>query len=705
MREQVTTNRYQIAISYARRGWAVIPVHGYIDGKCTCWKAGNCTSPGKHPIDSDWPRTRLSLPDIYTVFIEDHPYANIGIITGDASGVWGMDIDPKNGGFASFDRLIAEYGPLPETYTQHTGSGGMHILFDMPGFAVKSDTMGKIFGPGIDIRGNGNMIVMSGSESGIGPYGDRTPLPTCDTPQWIQKLLSTPAVTGEAEFVIIEGQPDWLKDLDEWDKERCDKYAMSGIHKECAEYSAARNGDGCNSLFKSACAVLELTQSTWNSISPEQGKEILNSARMRRIQTHKKGGGQTAEEFKTTWRSARKRIVGRGRLFPPDPNAALEIDDDGYSPGEVRPQGATVSEYTHVELSQEPDPSSWHIEDINDVLDGTREPIVPQLASRNDGVKLLYRGKEHAIAGEPESGKTWFALMCVLDILISGGRVTYVDFEDDATTVVGRLLNLGILKDRLRPDAGQFRYVRPEAKPRWGDLQSLLTFPDGVADLLVFDGWTEGAGLVGLDIMSQEDITKWRQFMVRPALTMGTAVLTTDHVTKDPDSRGRFSIGAQHKLAGLTGVMFVIEAAQTWGRGEKGRSKVIITKDRNGGLRPHGKHDGKANYTHIGDLVGDATSGEMCNLIMWPPFEDEPEDSEAPPRKIAHIVKQIEKLLRYRAEPMSFRGMEAAIEGRQESIRMAISWLEDQGNLKVDVGPNRVKFHSWIDLPIDDDGC
>jgi hypothetical protein len=36
------------ASDYAHRGWRVLPLHGIVEGKCTCGKK-DCGSPGKHP--------------------------------------------------------------------------------------------------------------------------------------------------------------------------------------------------------------------------------------------------------------------------------------------------------------------------------------------------------------------------------------------------------------------------------------------------------------------------------------------------------------------------------------------------------------------------------------------------------------------------------------------------------------------------------
>ncbi|MGZ4925480.1 MAG: hypothetical protein ACXV4B_03400, partial [Halobacteriota archaeon] len=40
----------EMALEYARRRLPIVPLHGIIDGTCTCAKGSSCTSPGKHPI-------------------------------------------------------------------------------------------------------------------------------------------------------------------------------------------------------------------------------------------------------------------------------------------------------------------------------------------------------------------------------------------------------------------------------------------------------------------------------------------------------------------------------------------------------------------------------------------------------------------------------------------------------------------------------
>lgn len=347
--------------------------------------------------------------------------------------------------------------------------------------------------------------------------------------------------------------------------------------------------------------------------------------------------------------------------------------------------------------------SGWLPIDLAAVLNDTAPIVLPEIGRRQDGVRLLYRGKEHSIASEPECGKTWFALMQVIDALKSGGRVLYVDFEDDERTIVGRLKTLGLLTSRLTPEANQFRYVRPEGPHQVEWLHELLSFGDGMfADLVVYDGVTEGMQLWGLDPLNQNAAAEWRRLLIKPAMSVGAATLATDHVVKNKEARGTYAIGAQHKLAGLNGAQFLMERVDPFGRGLKGRSRVLVSKDRNGGLRQHGQPvEGAPGITYIGDLVGDATSGEMESLNFWAPRADdegaEGADESAAPTldpKLRKVIDAITAVLAGKPEPLTFNAIKARIHGSDDRIRAALAWMEDSGDLIVTQGPRKSNLHA-----------
>jgi putative DNA primase/helicase len=156
------------ALQYAAHGFRVVRMHPVRDGRCACAEGKACDRPGKHPS------TRHGVKDATTdrgqikSWWAASPNANIGIATGSASGILVLDIDPRNNGEETLARLTTELGPLPETITAITGGGGRHLIFNHPSFPVRKDTMGKVFGLGIDVLSDGCIMVAPPSRHASG---------------------------------------------------------------------------------------------------------------------------------------------------------------------------------------------------------------------------------------------------------------------------------------------------------------------------------------------------------------------------------------------------------------------------------------------------------------------------------------------------------------------------------------------------------
>ena len=89
------------ALSYARLGWPVIPLHYPVGGGgCSCNNPA-CDSPAKHPIGKLVPhglKDATTDEELIRQWWARYPQANIGIRTGAESGLVVLDIDPHNGG-------------------------------------------------------------------------------------------------------------------------------------------------------------------------------------------------------------------------------------------------------------------------------------------------------------------------------------------------------------------------------------------------------------------------------------------------------------------------------------------------------------------------------------------------------------------------------------------------------------------------------
>ena len=69
---------FEYAKRYAEKGWAVLPVHTIIDGKCTCGKA-DCSSAGKHPATPRGVKDATTDADQIQQWFANGRVLNIGI--------------------------------------------------------------------------------------------------------------------------------------------------------------------------------------------------------------------------------------------------------------------------------------------------------------------------------------------------------------------------------------------------------------------------------------------------------------------------------------------------------------------------------------------------------------------------------------------------------------------------------------------------
>lgn len=215
------------ALSYAERGWPVLPLHAVVDDACTCHQRRACKSKGKHPWTTHGLRDATADPEVIRGWFQQRPRANLGVLTGRASGILAVDVDAKSGGLETLADLTQQHGDLPETAIQDTGGGGQHYLFRYPeGREVRSKSS---VARGIDVRGDRGYIVVAPSvhESGRA-YRFRDPavlgdLP--DAPAWLLELCgrdarrqSAPRPTHRAEPIDVDRVEEALLHVDPDDR-------------------------------------------------------------------------------------------------------------------------------------------------------------------------------------------------------------------------------------------------------------------------------------------------------------------------------------------------------------------------------------------------------------------------------------------------------------------------------------------------------
>jgi hypothetical protein len=201
------------ALRCATRGWPVFPVHSIRDGSCTCGKKCGKNA-AKHPRTANGFEDATCDADTITRWWSRWPDANIGVGTGDVSGIVVLDVDPEKGGNESLERLL-QGRRLPKTPTVHTGGDGLHIYFALPpgvSYASRNALL-----PGLDAKAKGGYAIAPPSNHRSGNRylwrRDQTPekVKLSVVPDWLSSVLSKPkrkevlGSAGESE-PIPEGQ-------------------------------------------------------------------------------------------------------------------------------------------------------------------------------------------------------------------------------------------------------------------------------------------------------------------------------------------------------------------------------------------------------------------------------------------------------------------------------------------------------------------
>ena len=160
-----TDNMEALALEYAGRGWAVIPLYTPNEhGVCSCKEGAKCGSAGKHPrfhktLIPNGLANASTDPGLIERWWLQWWNANIGIVCGAISGLVVLDVDGPEGAEA-LEELERELGALPETIEALTGrGGGRHLYFKHPGDNVPSHTIGNK----LDVKADGGYVVGPGS--------------------------------------------------------------------------------------------------------------------------------------------------------------------------------------------------------------------------------------------------------------------------------------------------------------------------------------------------------------------------------------------------------------------------------------------------------------------------------------------------------------------------------------------------------------
>lgn len=179
-------------------GWVIFPLYPIMrtaEGvRCGCLNPA-CEAIGKHPRASNWQHTQLYdeeqlayLEDFEGEYFGNQLIDSHGVVVA-SSGLLVVDVDGRNGGFASAEKLkrIREQA----RYIVRTGSGnGEHWYFTIPAEWVGKSLSGTLRDyPGIDFKSTG-FVVGAGCEHVSG--------------QRYEAIIGCPADVSEAPVELLE---------------------------------------------------------------------------------------------------------------------------------------------------------------------------------------------------------------------------------------------------------------------------------------------------------------------------------------------------------------------------------------------------------------------------------------------------------------------------------------------------------------------
>ncbi len=182
------------ALKLAQLGWSLIPLKPHSKEPLVPWKALQ--------------KRKLTEPEIADLF-EQHPDANVGVITGTISRIFVLDADAPE---------VVKHLSIPETPIAETARG-RHYYFHLPNAHIRSVAG---IADGLDIRGEGGYVVSPPSTHpsgkryewiipprGLDPYG-ALPAPP---PSWLMELLSKHRARSGTLAGIVRGVPEGQRNI------------------------------------------------------------------------------------------------------------------------------------------------------------------------------------------------------------------------------------------------------------------------------------------------------------------------------------------------------------------------------------------------------------------------------------------------------------------------------------------------------------
>ena len=202
------------------------------------------------------------------------------------------------------------------------------------------------------------------------------------------------------------------------------------------------------------------------------------------------------------------------------------------------------------------------------------------ILERTDLRPILYAQKVNYIAARPNGGKSWLSYKTAIQVIQTGGRVIFLDYDNKRPDVLSRRVrDMGYSELFKRDDvyfADIYQWTNPAV--RAAAAQWLLAADYPVNSTIIIDTDTSaGAANDG------SDIREWWESFITPWNKLEIGMLVLAHLPKrEEETHG--PMGSQDKRGLLDGASYLLETAIAWNAEQGGVLHLRVDKDRHGQL-------------------------------------------------------------------------------------------------------------------------
>jgi hypothetical protein len=289
-------------------------------------------------------------------------------------------------------------------------------------------------------------------------------------------------------------------------------------------------------------------------------------------------------------------------------------------------------------------------------------------------VGIVYPGKRHVFSGPQESAKTLAAYAIGLEVIRhEGGTLILIDFEMGAWDTRTRLRELGATD----PELSHVQYIEPSEPATDCTMPRLLELDP---QLVIVDAAAGAYDLQGLDDNKRQDVERFTRLYVKAFWRAGVATIVLDHVVKNTENRGRYTIGSERKVGGAD-VHLGFDVITPISRGHHGLYKISTHKDRGGFL----KRGTLANF--------DLSSDPDTHQITWA-FKAAAELEAGDDFRPTTLMERVSQYLETMPEGASRNQIETDVKGKAAYLRKATEALVQDGYATETNGPRNALIYT-----------